>query len=101
MELNSRLSGRKVVRRQRVHDYEQLFLDDGAIINLFNRHKWFGPEWRSEATPTITAVEQHDQWFEIKFADASRVRIGLADDDFIGPEAVQYIAPDRVSIILS
>ena len=74
-----------------IEDYLQLFFTDGTILNVYNVYEYDGQSVTSlEAQEVITASE-NDQEAVLSFSNGSRLVIGLKDDDYIGPEAMELI----------
>lgn len=102
--LATRLVGRKV--RQAGENEAGLWLqfDDGAGLNILNSLKLVGfaaTESLSQLIGSeVIAVEDNPpQTLEIVFVGGRSICVGLADDDYFGPEALVYSGADGIIMV--
>jgi hypothetical protein len=100
-ELAHRVNGRGISSIRLVHDYLQSSLDDSAILNVFNK---YAIEPYRDITcivgHSITSVEESDTAIIFHLSDACVLTVGLADEDYRGPEALQYIGSNQTDVIV-
>lgn len=95
------LLGVKLSKAEVVHDYLQLRFENGVILNVFNafRMREFSIDDLSKISGCeICAVRIDETSVEFEFLGGGSIWVGMSDDDYQGPEAMEYIgaAGDRV-----
>lgn len=88
------LMGRRIVKAKKVHDYLQLWLDNGALLNIFNLFTVSGSvtdDFSQLIGCEICSVVESNIAVEIVFLNGKLLRVGMADSDFQGPEAMEYV----------
>lgn len=87
------LVGHPVKSASTVHDYVQLHFGNGAVLNIYNRIETIG-RWIDLPGVTLTSVtDRRPIGIQIEFANGVEILIGLSDEDFNGPEAMELIPP--------
>jgi hypothetical protein len=90
--LQTFLVGHRVCKAQLVHDYLQLFFEDGTALNVFNRF-----DLVDAPTPGLMQLEgaeascimANEPAIEIQFATGARLCIDLEDGSWTGTEALE------------
>lgn len=86
--LQQAMIGKRVVGVTRIHDYAQLLFNDHAVLSIYN--KYIG-DLNGLMNKTVISMEKAiDKWI-IEFSDGLTLQIGMADDDFNGPEAFALV----------
>lgn len=85
------LNNKTITRVEVIHDYLQLYFADGSVLNIFNHFDLLGA-WphRSEGT-SIVGTAQSAAEFALVLSNGATLRIGLDEEDFVGPEAMEYV----------
>ena len=101
MELVS-LVGLQVTEIGMVHDYLRIGFEDGSWFNILNRLQIEDGD-TSTLTRTkgerLVSVNQTTDAIEFKFGNGMAIRVGLAEDDFLGPEAMVYADPNGKTLV--
>lgn len=96
--------GQKLHKVARVHDYIQLWFDSGAVLNIFNSFTLVGCT-DQDVTQLVGAevmrIEASEAYVGIFFMNEKSIRVAITDDDYRGPEAMEYISDDNKRIIWS
>ena len=88
------LVGRKIQKAEMIHDYLQLWFDNGSLLNIFNVFIVMGFEIRNLSEIVgceVVTVDVGNAEIAIVFVDEKSIRIGMSDSDYQGPEAMEYI----------
>ena len=93
--ISCKIIGKKVIRARQVHDYYQLLFDDGSVLNILNNFIVSG-NMEYNITQFIGSVVTSINntgcpAIEIRFSDGKWIRIGISENDYNGPEAMEYI----------
>lgn len=100
-QLNALLS-LPIVSVIEIHDYLQIFFSNGAILNIFNKYSYKANDSRicSLVGTFATQLTQNQQNICIFFSNGSELIIGLSNDDYNGPEALELIRKGENPIVL-
>lgn len=90
---------RRIRQAERVHDYAQIYFDDGAILNIFNSFSVAGGEVADLNGSEVIDVHSDEAAISLLLSDAKSIRVGMADADYRGPEALEYITVDGGRVI--
>jgi hypothetical protein len=96
------LVGRKIVRAEKVHDYLQLWFDNGALLNIFNLFtvsNGLAEGYSLLIECEISSVGVSDEAVEFAFMDGKCLHVGMADSDYQGPEAMEYVGVNGERIV--
>jgi hypothetical protein len=85
------LIGKHIKRIEITHDYLQLLLVDGSILNIFNTHSINDSVDSKLAGYEIVAVKQDEEVITFSMSPEGTIQVGLKDSDYHGPEAMEYI----------
>lgn len=87
----NRLIGLTVTEANKVHDYLQLRFGDSATLNINNKYKLSSGAEDIECVTghAVLDVKANALFIEIVFIDSCSLIIGLGEDDYNGPEAVE------------
>jgi hypothetical protein len=102
MEPKLDIIGRVVDRACKVHDYVQIYFDNGSILNVFN--KIGGGDLSDEfflslSRARVTEFELKEGAVSIAFSNGKRLKVGMTDDDYQSPEALELICSDGRLIV--
>lgn len=103
-QILSKLVHRHVEQVRHVHDYVQLRFDDGAILNVFNSATVSGgrpDDLSSLVGVEVAEVSSTNTNVCLVMADGNVLTVGMADADYRGPEAMEYIAADGGRVVWS
>jgi hypothetical protein len=101
MELVS-LVGLFVTEIGRVHDYLRIGFEDGSWLNVFNRFEIAGDDISTldrVKGQRLVSVDETPEAIEFEFGDGTAIRVGMTNDDFLGPEAMVYADPDGKTLV--
>lgn len=95
------LLGVKLSKAEVVHDYLQLRFENGVILNVFNAYstREFSIDDLSNIFGCdVCAIRIDETAVEFEFSGGGAIRVGMSDNDYEGPEAMEYIGAtgDRV-----
>ena len=94
MNVLQKLVGLTLQKTEQVIDYAQLYFSDGSILNIYNRHDLVNCTLSSiQEDQLIYAVESDDK-IELKFDGGGLLSVGMTDDDYNGPEAMDLNLAD-------
>jgi hypothetical protein len=92
LDTSKLLIGRRIQKVEKVHDYLQLCFDNAAVLNIFNAFTLIGAHDLSELVDCeVASVVARDTAVEIVLKDEKSIQVGMADSDYQGPEAMEYI----------
>ncbi len=86
---------------EEIHDYVQLVFNDGTTLNIFNKYDYNNGCILDIEGKKIKYVKNSGNDILIVFEDSSSISIGLRDDDYNGPEAMELMQKGRPSVIWS
>lgn len=98
------LVGQRVQKAEMIHDYLQLSFDKGWVLNIFNGFTVFDFDSGSVASlvgSLVKSIGASDEAVDIFFRDGKSVRVGVADSDYRGPEAMELIGVTGERIVWS
>ena len=87
--LKNNLYGKKLIKIIYIHDYVQLYFDDGSILNLYNKIK-IVDDIDLIIGKTIEKVKLNNKKLQLIFADSLVIEMSMKDEDYIGQEAFEY-----------
>jgi hypothetical protein len=96
------LMGRRIQKAEMVHDYLQLWFDNGVVLNIFNAFTLIGfvaYDLSQLVGCEVGSVVARDNAVEIVLMGGKLIRVGMADSDYQGPEAMEYIGVDGECIV--
>jgi hypothetical protein len=88
------LVGRKIQEAEKIHDYLQLWFDNGVLLNIFNVITVIGcmaDDFSQFVGCEVSSINESDVAVEIVFLDGKLLRVGMSDGDYHGPEAMEYV----------
>ena len=95
------LRNRFIHRIEKIHDYVQIYFDDGSVLNIFNDFSIgcskFGDLIGCEVVEIV--INESDIYFSL--SKGITIRVGMVDADFYGPEAMEYIPTTGPSVVWS
>jgi hypothetical protein len=86
-----------VSKVERVHDYLQITFSDESTVNVYNKYSYDGDVSDLEGKTLLSIAEQPDL-VSLRFF-GSELQISLADDDFSGPEAIEFRRPGKKPVV--
>ena len=93
------LTGLMIQKVEEVHDYLQLVFSDGTILNVFNKYQYEGENILSIKGKKMNSIKETDQSVLFSFSDGSHLIVGLRDEDYSGPEAMELIRHNEPPIV--
>jgi len=82
-----------------IHDYLQLTFTDGTILNIYNKYQYDGESVLTfEGKKLISAIET-DIKIILDIEDGGKIEVGLLDEDYNGPEAMELIRKDEPPVV--
>lgn len=94
------LVGSTVKNAIRVHDYHQLFFEEGAILNVYNDFEVSGGEGvGSLEGAKVEGVEDTEDAAALRFSGEKSLRIDLRDAAYSGPEALALRMPGKPVVV--
>lgn len=97
MSALSLLVGCTVSKVERVHDYLQLWFSDGSTLNIYNKYRCVVDVSDIEKK-TLESVDETPERVLLNFA-GSPLEIGLRNDDYSGPEALDLRRPGNALVV--
>ncbi len=96
-----RLIGLTAVQATKLHDYLQLKFSDGTILNINNRYKLVGTSDGIECVigKLVSGVKADERSIRIVFFGGMSLLVGLNEEDFNSPEAMEMYAAGSPPII--
>jgi hypothetical protein len=111
LDLLKELENRVVSDIQLVHDYVQIRVQGGAVLNLNNpleldgvvlsEGAGIGAEVVSLRGCTITSVQRTNESFVLKFDGGRLLKMSLRPEDWRGPEALELHVPGEAPVVLT
>lgn len=98
-EVIEQLLHRRIKKAERIHDYAQIYFDDGAVLNIFNSLSVTGGEFADLTGSEVIGVNSGEVAINLLLSNGRSVRVGMTDDDYQGPEAMEYITADGTRIV--
>lgn len=95
------LIGLIIQKIERVHDYLQLVFSDGTTLNIYNNHRYDSGSIFSVEGEQVASVIEADSEITFKFQNGGILSVGMRDEDYNGPEAMQLIKKGEPPIVWS
>jgi hypothetical protein len=93
------LVGLLIKKAEIIQDYFQLIFPEGTILNIYNKYQYDGGSVLAlEGKKLISVVETNNK-IVLDFGDSGRLSVGLLDEDYNGPEAIELIRKGEPPII--
>jgi len=89
MDITKDLIGLIVQSIEEVHDYLQVIFSDGTILNIYNTFRYDGDSVFELEGKGLEQVLVTDEEVVFLFRANERLVVGLKDEDYNGPEAMQ------------
>ena len=96
------LIGRKIESANFIHDYLQIRFEDGSVMNIFNAIElsgFFAGDISKSIGCNIINFEGDDRAITISLGAGKTIKIGTLDEDYRGPEAIEYRGADGSIVI--
>jgi hypothetical protein len=98
-EISRRIVGSVIKEAVLTHGYLQLFFKDGSVLNIFNRYSLVGVDLRSLSGRRVENISEKRDHVTFSIERNAHLDIGLGDTDYTGPECMQYVARENVTIV--
>lgn len=101
MRFDNLLIGKTVEKAETVHDYAQIYFTDGGILSIYNHFVVLNDKTRGLLALNglkVTGTGNNADGFAIFFEQNVAVRVGLSNEDYSGPEAMQYSNGDQIIV---
>ncbi len=82
------LVGLIISKIEEIHDYIQMVFPDGTTLSIFNNYYYSGGSVHLIEGKKVKSVEEGGNNIVITFEDGEYLSIGMANDDYNGPEAM-------------
>lgn len=93
------LVGIPVERIEVVEDYFQVVLVDGTLLSIFNKCVFQGDSILGMRGMVVSSVEESDELVVVRFESGESLAIGLRDEDYNGPEAMQLNQVGKPTVV--
>lgn len=97
MNVLSELIGCTVSKAELVHDYLQMTFSDKSTLNVYNRYIYDG-DVTGLVGKTLLSIAEQEGELALRFFECD-LRIGLADEDYSGPEAIEFRRPGKEPVV--
>ena len=94
----AQLIGKKLEQKIAVHDYVQLYLSGGIIINIYNAFT-LNPTNAVLEGETCTEVEQSEETIRFSFSTGVSLAVDLRPAAYSGPEALKLNIPGEPTVV--
>jgi len=84
----------RIKKAELIHDYLQLYFEDGIVMNVFNSFCVVGnksTDFSSISEIEISSVSLENERIDIELSDGKIIQIGMQEKDYRGPEAIEFI----------
>jgi hypothetical protein len=83
-----------------LHDYLQLFFEEGSILSIYNEFELSDSgDTNSLQGATLKKVEETQDTIALDFSNEQHLRIDLRDEAYRGPEAVVLHVPGKFIVV--
>lgn len=93
------LVGLTVRRIETPHDYLQIFFSDDTGLNIYNRYELSGASMSSIAGRELKSVMEEDDRIQFQFDGGGVLSVGMRDDDYNGPEAMNLYRTGKPLVV--
>lgn len=87
------LPGQQVTQVCFVHDYLQIVFDS-MILTINNNYEFIGAEAKEFIGAVVERTSTSAVEFTLGFSDGRKLTVGIADDDYNGPEAMALLSEE-------
>ena len=99
MDISKIMVGLIIKKIVEVHDYLQINFFNGMTLNIYNKYLYdYGPISSIEGKE-IRSVVEADNEVVFRFRDCSALIVGLQNEDYNGPEAMELKRKDEPPIV--
>lgn len=84
-----------------IEDYLQLLFVGGIILNIYNVYAYDGQTLSLLKGQQVTEVSESVESAVLSFSNRTHLIIGLKDDDYNGPEAMELIREGEAPVVWS
>ena len=93
------LVGKKIVDINICHDYLQMNIENLYGINIYNNYNLNGKKASDFKGKIIVGIRRTQDSLIFSFSDSLKITMGLSDEDFNGPEAMENRGPSGAIIV--
>ncbi len=93
------LIGLIISKIEEVHDYIQIRFSDGTTLCIFNKYHCDDSSIHMLEGMKVKSIEEIDNKVMISFENNRFLSIGMADDDYNGPEAMVLRRNDESPVV--
>jgi hypothetical protein len=90
INLKQKLKGVRITNVEHVHDYVQIEFENSFGISIYNKYTVTGGKIGDVVGKRVTGFVQDERSVSLLVNSKLVVRVGLENDDYSGPEAMQY-----------
>jgi len=94
MNVLQKIVGLTIQKTEQIIDYAQLHFSDGSILNIYNRYDLENCTLSSIQGDRLIYAVESDGKIELKFDGGGLLSVGMTDDDYNGPEAMDLNLAD-------
>lgn len=100
-EVIEQLLHQRINKIEEIHDYVQIHFANGAILNIFNTFSVSGGELVDLIGSEISGVNTNEIEANLLLSKGGAIHVGMTDADYVGPEAMEFIAANGARVIWS
>lgn len=93
------LTGLSISKIKKVHDYIQVIFYGGTTLNIFNNHDYDRGSALAVRDKKVKSVERTGSTIVITLDDGSCLSIGMDNDDYNGPEAIELSREGKPPVV--
>lgn len=93
------LVGLTIQMAKKLQDYAQIGFKDGIILNIYNNYVLSGKDISSLEGKRIVEIKETEREIVIFLENDQQMKIGLLDQDFNGPEALELNCIDSPPVV--
>lgn len=96
---DQKLVGQSVTQIVFIHDYVQIVFANDMTLTINNNFDFLGGNPNKFIDACVQGTLTTDAAFRMQFSDNRALTVGLADQDYFGPEAMVLTANDGSTIV--
>jgi len=96
---DEKLYGQTVTQVVFVHNYLQIVFAGEMTLTINNNYAFVGGQPNEFIDTRVLGTFTTDTEFKVRFSDGLELSVGIADQDYVGPEAMVLQAKDSDIIV--
>ena len=93
------LVGLIIKKAEIIQDYFQLIFPKGTILNIYNKYQYDGGSVLALKGKKLVSVMETNNQIVLDFEDSGKLTVGLLDEDYSGPEALELIQEGKPPVV--